>query len=180
GAVGYTLGGGIGWLSRKYGLSSDSVLWFDVVTAEGRLICASETENSDLFWALRGGGGSFGIVTGMQIKLYPVATLYAGNLFYPAEMAKEVFVRYREWIKNAPDELTSSISIFNYPPFPEVPEPVRGKSFVQVRGAYSGDVEEGKALLKYWLDWNEPAINMWGVLPFSMVELISNDPKDPA
>ncbi len=180
GAVGYTLGGGFGWLARKYGMSSDSVLWFDVVTADGQLIRASASEHSDLFWALRGGGGSFGIVVGMQIKLYPVATLHAGNLYYPAEMAKEVFLRYREWIKHAPDELTSSIALFNYPPFPQVPEPLRGKSFVQVRGAYAGAPEDGAALLKYWLDWQQPALNMWGTMPFSMVETISNDPKDPS
>src|SRR5690606_20235033 len=113
GAVGYTLGGGVGWLARKYGLSADSVNAFEVVTADGEILWASDHENSDLFWALRGGGGSFGVVTGMEIRLYPVTTVYGGNLYYPAEMAKEVMTRFREWIKTTPEELTSSVVLMN-------------------------------------------------------------------
>jgi FAD/FMN-containing dehydrogenase len=151
-AVGYTLGGGIGWLARKYGLSADSVHFFEMVTADGRLLRVSPTENSDLFWGLRGGGGSFGVITGMEVQLYPVTTIYGGNLFYPVEQAKAVYTRYREWIANAPEELTSSVLIMNFPPIPQVPELLRGQSFVIVRGAYAGRVEEGEALLKFWRD----------------------------
>ena len=87
GAIGYTLGGGMGWLARKYGLSIDSVNCFEVVTAEGRIVVASETQNSDLFWGLRGGGGNLGVITGMEVRLYPVTKFYGGNLYYPIEQA---------------------------------------------------------------------------------------------
>lgn len=179
GVVGYTLGGGLGWLARKYGLATDSVLCFEVVTAEGQVVRASQEENADLFWGLRGGGGSFGVVTGMEIRLYPVREFYGGNLYYSADNAKEVMQRYREWIRTAPDELTTSIVLMNYPPFPQVPEVLRGKSFVQVRGSYIGPVEEGEALLSYWRDWKAPVIDDFKKRPFSQVDKVSNDPVDP-
>ncbi len=179
GAVGYTLGGGIGWLARKYGLSSDSVNYFKVVTTDGQLLRASDTENSDLFWGLRGGGGSLGIVTGIEIKLYPVTTVYGGNLFYPIEQAQEVITRYREWLPSVPDELTSSFVLMNFPPIPDVPEFLRGQSFVIVRGCYSGPVEQGEGLLEYWRAWQVPLIDDFKTMPFGQVALISNDPVEP-
>lgn len=179
GVVGYTLGGGMGWLARKYGLSADSVNHFEVVTADGRLLNVSRDEHSDLFWGLRGGGGSFGVITGMEIRLYPVATIYGGNMFYPVEQAKAVYRFYREWIKTLPDEMTTSIITMNFPPFPEVPEPVRGKTFVMVRAAYVGDVREGEALLQPWFEQMPPLMNMMRAMPFSEVGTISNDPVDP-
>ncbi len=179
GAVGYTLGGGMGWLGRKYGLSADSVHAFEVVTMDGQLRRASAMENSDLFWGLRGGGGSLGIVTGMEIQLYPVTTVYGGNLFYPIDQAEAVFVRYREWVANAPDELTSSIVIMNFPPIPDVPEPMRGQSFVIVRGCYAGPVAEGEKLLQLWRAWQAPLIDDFKPMPFSSVATISAEPIDP-
>ncbi len=179
GAVGYTLGGGMGWLARKYGLSADSVNFFEVVTADGRCVRASARENADLFWGLRGGGGNFGVVTGMEIRLYPVSTVYGGNLFYPIGLAKEVYARYREWIADAPDELTSSVVLMNFPPVPALPEFLRGQSFVMVRGAYSGPVEQGEKLLNYWRAWQPPLVDDFKALPFSQVAAISNDPIDP-
>jgi len=179
GAVGYTLGGGMGWLARKFSLSADSVTRFEVVTVDGEIITASATQNSDLFWALRGGGGNFGIVTGMEIKLYPVTTLYGGNLFYPVESANEVFARFGEWTKNTPEELTSSVLLMNFPPIPDLPDFLRGKSFVMVRGAYCGPVEKGEALLDHWRKWQAPIIDDFKVMPFSQIATISNDPIDP-
>jgi FAD/FMN-containing dehydrogenase len=179
GAVGYTLGGGMGWLVRKHGLSADSVRYFDVVTADGQTLRASDTENADLFWGLRGGGGSLAIVTEMAIRLYPVMTVYGGNLYYPIELAPAVFRRYREWIASAPDELTSSIVIMNYPPIPEIPEFLSGKSFVQVRGCYCGPAEEGEALLGHWRGWEPPFIDDFKAMPFADVAAISSDPPDP-
>jgi FAD/FMN-containing dehydrogenase len=179
GVVGYTLGGGFGWLGRKYGLATDSVHYFELVTADGRLLRASETENSDLFWGLRGGGGGLGIITGMEIQLYPVTTVYGGNLFYPIEAAREVFRRYRDWIVTAPDELTSSVAITNFPPLPMGPEFLRGKSVVMVRGCYCGPIDQGEALLQSWRDWRAPMIDDWKRMPFSDVATISNDPVDP-
>ena len=179
GAVGYTLGGGMGWLARKHGLAADSVHYFEIVTADGQLRRASATENADLFWGLRGGGGSFGVITGMEIQLYPVTTVYAGNLIYPIDAAREVFAHYREWIASAPDELTSSIVIMNFPPIPAVPEFLRGQSVVMVRGCYAGDVQDGAELIQEWRDWKTPMADMFDVLPFSKAATISNDPPDP-
>ncbi len=179
GAIGYTLGGGLGWLARQYGLSADSVNCFEVVTAEGRIVEASETQNSDLFWGLRGGGGGFGVVTGMEIRLYPATEFYGGNLYYPIDQAWPVFTRYREWIASAPDELTSAIVIMNYPPLPFVPEPLRGKTFAQIRGATCGPIEQGEALLKFWRDWQTPLIDDFAARPFSDIARVSNDPVDP-
>jgi hypothetical protein len=179
GAIGYTLGGGMGWLARHYGLATDSVRFFEVVTAKGEILRASKAENSDLFWGMRGGGGSLGIVTGMELQLYPVTTVYGGNLFYPISQAKEVFTHYRDWIASAPDELTSSIVIMNYPPIPELPNFLRGQSFAMVRGCYSGPIEEGEALLRYWREWRAPIIDDFKAMPFGEVATISNDPVDP-
>ncbi|MCB8984094.1 MAG: FAD-binding oxidoreductase [Ardenticatenaceae bacterium] len=179
GVVGYTLGGGFGWLGRKYGLSADSVNYFEVVTVDGRLLRVSATENSDLFWGMRGGGGGLGIVTGMEIRLYPVTTVYGGNLFYPVDMAHEVMARFREWTAVAPDELTSSVLIMNFPPIPDMPEVIRGKSFVMVRGCYCGPADEGEALLRFWRDWRAPLLDDFKTMPFSAVATISNDPVDP-
>jgi FAD/FMN-containing dehydrogenase len=180
GVVGYTLGGGMGWLARKYGLSADSVIAIELVTAEGELIQASQEHNRDLFWGLRGGGGGFGVVTGMEIQLYPVTTVYGGNLVYPAELAREVITRYRDWIADAPDELTSSFAIMNFPPIPAVPEFLRGKSVIMVRGCYCGPVEQGEALLQSWRNWKAPLIDDFKANPFSQVAAISNDPEDPS
>ena len=105
GVVGYTLGGGMGWLARKYGLAADSVIAIELVTASGEIIQASQEQNRDLFWGLRGGGGSFGVVTGLEIRLYPVTTVYGGNLVYPPELAREVITRYRELSDEAIDIL---------------------------------------------------------------------------
>lgn len=179
GAVGYTLGGGFGWLGRKYGLSLDNVNTFEVVTAGGEVKVASATNNPDLFWGLRGGGGSLGIITGMEIKLVPLTTVYGGNLIYPLDLARDVFTHYREWIQSAPDELTSSILIMNYPPIAEIPDPLRGQSFVQVRGCYCGEVAQGDALLRFWREWHTPFVDDFKAIPFSDVATISNDPIDP-
>ncbi len=179
GAIGYTLGGGMGWLARKYGLSIDSVNCFEVVTADGEMVEASAAQNTDLFWALRGGGGGLGVVAGMEVRLYPVTEFYGGNLYYPIDRAPEVFARYREWIADAPDELTSAIVIMNYPPLPFFPEALRGQTIAQIRGAYCGPIEQGEALLKFWRDWQAPLIDDFAARPFSDIAKVSNDPVDP-
>ena len=179
GAVGYTLGGGLGWLARKYGLSTDHVLGFQVVTSDGRVLEVNREQNPDLFWAMRGGGGGFAIVTAMEIRLFPVKNVFGGALIYPGELSKEVFQRYSDWIKKTPIELTTSVRISNFPPVEMVPEFMRGKSFAMVCGCYCGPVLEGPALIKEWLDWGAHIDNSFRVMPFSEVASISNDPVDP-
>ena len=180
GAVGYTLGGGIGWLARKYGTAADSVRSFEVVTSAGHLVRASSEENAELFWALRGGGpGNLGVVTAMEIDLFPVATVYGGNMLYPAAAAGEVVERFAAWVADAPDELTSSVVLMNFPPFETVPEPLRGKSFTIVRGCWCGPVDEGVALLDGWREAMPPIVDQWAEMPFSAVATISNDPTGP-
>ena len=180
GAIGYTLGGGMGWLGRRFGLGSDSVVHFDLVTPDGGELRASDTENPEVFWALKGGGGgSLGVVTGMRIRLFGVTTVYAGNLLYPAEQAGEIIRRFREWAPGTPEELTSSVAMINFPPIEDVPEPLRGKSFTIVRGCWSGDLQAGEEVMRHWREWQSPIMDMFGPLPFAMADMISQDPKDP-
>lgn len=179
GVVGYTLGGGIGWLGRRYGLAGDSVRWVDVVTADGVLRHASATENSDLFWGLRGGAGNFGVVTALGFDLYPVATLYGGNLIYPPEVTNDALRFFRDWIKTVPDEMTSSIAFMKYPSWPQLPEAIRGKRQVIIHSAYTGDPAKGAALMQQWIDWCAPAASTLREMPFSEIATISNDPTTP-
>ena len=179
GAVGYTLGGGMGWLVRKYGLASDDVRSFEVVTADGRVQTANADENSDLFWALRGGKGGFAVVTGMEIALHPLEMVYGGNLIYPAAQAPELLRRFRDWIATTPEELTTSIALMNLPPIEDIPEPLRGQSVVMVRGCFCGPLEEGEAHFAKWRAETEPLMDMVGPLPFGQVAMISMDPEGP-
>ncbi|MCU1361481.1 MAG: mcrA 1, partial [Ilumatobacteraceae bacterium] len=180
GAVGYTLGGGMGWLARRYGLGSDSVRSFQLVTPDGELVNASSDEHAELFWALKGGGaGTLGVVTSMEIDLYPVGAVYAGNLLYPVEMAAEVVARWRDWVVGMDERMTSSVVIMNFPPMDVVPEPIRGQSFVIVRGCWCGDLADGEAMINGWRSWRAPALDMFGPMPFAMADTISNDPVDP-
>lgn len=180
GAVAYTLGGGYGWLGRRFGLAADHVRSFEVALASGDLVDVSPTERPELFWALRGGGaGAFGVVTEMTIDLVAITQIYGGNLVYPASMAGPVMRRWREWIDDVPDELTSSVLVMNYPPFPEIPEPLRGGSFVMVRGAWSGDAEDGERLLDHWRAWRPPLLDDWRWRPVSEIDDVSQDPVDP-
>jgi FAD/FMN-containing dehydrogenase len=179
GVVGYTLGGGFGWLGRLYGLAADSVRSIDVVTPDAVLRHTSPTKNSELFWALLGGGGNFGVVTALEFALYPVAKLYGGMLTYPGAVAADALRFYREWVKNAPDELTTHFVIFKYPDMPQLPDAVRGKTLVLVRAAYSGNAAEGEKLMQPWLQWQTPLANSFREMPFAEVATISNDPVDP-
>ena len=133
GVAGYTLGGGISWLSRGYGLSANNVQAIDVVTADGRLMRADAYHNQDLFWALRGGGGSFGVVTAIELRLFPLTEVIAGLLWWPADAASEVLQAWRELTQSdPPDEFTSSARLARFPAVPDIPAQLRGKSFVIV------------------------------------------------
>lgn len=180
GVIGYTLGGGIGWLARRYGLAVDSVRSLDIVTPDGVLRHVSATENSDLFFGVCGGGGNFGVVTAMSFDLYSISKLYGGFLTYPAEKAGDALRFYRDWTQDVPEELTSSITVMKYPPLPQLPEAMRGKVEVILRAAYCGDDSaQGQQLIQRWLDWQTPNQNTFREMPFAEVATISNDPVDP-
>jgi hypothetical protein len=180
GVVGLTLGGGVGWLSRKYGAACDAVRSFGVVTPDGSPVHASGSENEELFRSLRGGGGGvLGVVTAMEIDLVPVTTVYAGSLLYPASAAVEVAEHYAQWVGQAPDDLTSSLVFMNFPPLPQVPEPLRGQSFTIVRGCWSGDLAEGRRFVDNFRSGMPPAMDGWAEMSFADSATIGNDPVDP-
>ena len=147
GVTGYTLGGGAGWLSRLHGYAADSVVRAELVTAEGELINVSATEHADLFWALRGGSGNFGVVTALEFRLFPVAGVYAGMAMFDAERAADVMSVYREWALDEPDESNTAVMLAQLPPAPQLPEPVRGKRVLALRAFYVGTADEAERLL---------------------------------
>ena len=178
--VGYTMGGGFGWLGRKYGFNADSVREADVVSADGEPLRVSAYEHPDLFWGLKGGSGNFGVVTSLEFALYSLTTVYGGNLFYPVERAPEVLELYSRWAETLPDEMATAVAFMNFPPLPMIPEPLRGGSFVSVRGCYCGDPPEaGEELLGPWREFGEPEVDTFGVMPYRQMDMISMDPVDP-
>jgi hypothetical protein len=178
GVVGYTLGGGLGWLSRRYGLAANSVVAVELVTAGGRRIRADRDTEPDLFWAVRGGGGSFGVVTAIEFALYPVADVYAGTIFFPFERAAEILQAWRAWVDSTPDELTSIGRLLQFPPAPQVPEPVRGKSFVVVEAAFSGSEEDGARLVQPLRELG-PVLDTFATIPVEELRFLHMDPPGP-
>jgi FAD/FMN-containing dehydrogenase len=178
GVVGYSLGGGISWLARKYGLSANSVTAAEVVTADGRLVRADAENEPDLFWALRGGGGNFGAVTALEIQLYPIREVYAGVLFFPIERAREVLNAWREWIRDVPEEMTSVGRLLQLPPLAEIPEPLRGNSFVVVETIFVGDEAEGRELVAPLRELG-PAIETVATVPMPALSHLHMDPEYP-
>ena len=179
GVVGYSLGGGMGWMARRYGLSANSVLAVELVTADGRLVRADRDNEPDLFWALRGGGGNFGIVTALELALYPHSEVYAGVLFWPMERATEVLHAWREWIETVPEEVTSVGRLLRFPPLPDLPEALRGKSFVVVEAAYIGTEAEGAELIRPLRELG-PAMDTVAMMPVQRLSEVHMDPPGPA
>jgi FAD/FMN-containing dehydrogenase len=147
GVTGYTLGGGVATLSRLYGFAADSVRRFEVVTAEGELVTASASEHPDLFWALRGGSGNFGVVTSLEFELFPVASMYAGMAMFDPARAAETMSVYRDWALDEPDESSTALVVAQMPPLPDLPEPVRGRRVLMLRAFYVGTAEEAQRVL---------------------------------
>ncbi len=180
GVVGYTVGGGFGWLGRRHGLAVDRVRSATIVLADGTVVVATAETQPDLFWALLGaGGGSLGIVVELTFELVKVRDVYAGNLLYPADAAADVFAFWRTWIDGLPPELTSSFLLMCFPPLDAVPAPLRGQTFAIVRGCHCGELRDGAALVDAWRTWRPPAMDLWGPMPFSEMATISQDPVDP-
>jgi hypothetical protein len=175
------LGGGFGYLGRKYGLNSAGVVAADIVTADGKLTRATADENAELFWGLKGSAGNLGIVTSLEFKLYPLTTVYGGAVFYPVEMAQEALTLYTNWSANMPDEITAAFAFANFPPLPALPESLRGKSFVIMRGCYCGeDPQRGEELFKpVRQELGKPVMDTFKIMEVDEMGTISNDPVDP-
>lgn len=178
GVVGYTLGGGFSWLAREHGLATSHVTAVDMVTGDGLVHRADATTEPDLFWSVRGGGGTTGIVTAIEFDTLPLTEIYAGALLFPLDRAAEVFAAYAAWTVNLDESATTCIRLLRLPPLPDVPEFLRGQSFVTIDGAIDlppGDAEQLLAPLRSL----GPVIDMFAVMPASALDQIHMDPPAP-
>ena len=169
GIAGLTLGGGIGYLSRGHGLSLDNLISADVVTAEGKMLVVSADENADLFWAIRGGGGNFGVCTSLKYKLQPVQNVYWGPMFYEIDEAETIFKFYRDYIKDAPRQMGAFPAFQIAPPLPFIPEDRHGDMFVAIVGCWAGDPAEGERQFKAFHDVAEVKAEMVGPVPYPAI-----------
>src|ERR1700761_4706016 len=173
GVAGFTLGGGIGWTMRKFGLACDNLIAADVVTADGRLVHSSETENADLLWGLRGGGGNFGIVTEFEFELHRLGPIvYAGPIFYPAQDAPDLLRAFRDWAGDAPDEITGLVNLTTAPPLPVIPEEWHGKKVAAFIATSTGPVDDGDALVRAIRGVAEPIVDLLGPMPYQMIQTL--------
>jgi hypothetical protein len=178
GVAGYTLGGGFSWMIRKYGLACNSIVAVEAVTADGRLVRASQASEPDLFWAVRGGGGNFCAVTAIELSLVPVSEIYAGCLFWPIERATEILSAWREWIETVPDECHSIGRMLQLPDVEFLPDHLRARSFVLVEPAFVGTEADGAALVQPLRDL-EPELDTVAMMPTSDLSLVNMDPDFP-
>jgi len=179
GVGGLTLGGGIGHLTRNYGLTIDNILSVDMVLANGKFVIASAKENSDLFWAIRGGGGNFGVVTSFLFKAHPVHTQYAGPMLYELSETVEVMKWYRKFITKAPKELNGFFAFLVVPPGPPFPEHLHHKKMCGIVWAYSGNVKKGPSVFKPIRKFKAPALDLVGPIPNPVLNSMF-DPLYPA
>jgi hypothetical protein len=167
GLAGLTLGGGIGWQHRKYGLSIDNLLSVDLVTADGELVKANERENADLFWGVRGGGGNFGIVTSFEFRMSPIGPqVLAGPIFWRMAEAPDVLRFYRDWIADCPDELMTIVAQRKAPPLPSVPADMVGERVVAIAVCYTGPIEDGEQVVKPLKAFGSPILDLCQPKPF--------------
>jgi FAD/FMN-containing dehydrogenase len=179
GAVGYTLGGGMGPLGRRYGFSADRVRSVEIVTGDGKLRTVTADDDTGLFWGVRGGKGNLGVVTAIEIDLVPVARLYGGAIFYPGDAASPVLHAWRDWVQTVPEEMTSSVALLRLPDVEAVPPPMRGKLSVHVRIAYLGSAEDGERLVAPLRAAAIPLVDFVRDMPFTETDSIHMDPVEP-
>jgi hypothetical protein len=176
GIAGLTLGGGIGWLARKHGLSSDNLLSADVVTAEGQLVVASAKQHPDLFWAIRGGGGNFGVVASFEYRLHPIGpTVVGGMVLYPIERAKEVLRFYRMYIRTAPDAVSVFPAFITVPPIPVVPAALHGTAAIALTACYAGDLTVAERVIQPLRRFGPPSVDLLGPMPYSALQSLFDD-----
>jgi FAD/FMN-containing dehydrogenase len=178
GVVGYCVGGGVGWLGRRYGLCCERVLSFDVVTADGRLVRADRHSEPDLYWALRGGGGSHAAVVGLELELIPLPAVTAGMMVFGGERAPEVLQAWRGFTASAPETVATSARMLQVPDVPTIPEPLRGRSVVAIDGAVIGDPEAASVVLAPLRELG-PEIDSFADVPPAALSHIHMDPEDP-
>jgi FAD/FMN-containing dehydrogenase len=178
GVAGYSLGGGVGWLARKYGLACNSLTAVELVTADSEQVRTDAEHEPELFWALRGGGGNFGAVTALEFALYPVESVHAGWLIWPWEQSERVLHRWAEWVETVPDEVTSVGRILQLPPLPIIPEPIRGRQIVVIEAAYLGDQADAAELLRPLRELAPEIDTFATVSPAGLVRLHA-DPEGP-
>jgi FAD/FMN-containing dehydrogenase len=174
GVSGLTLGGGLGWLVRKHGLALDNLLSADVVLADGRLVTASLDENEDLFWAIRGGGGNFGVVTSFVFQAHPVGTVLAGIVLHPAATAADAIRRWRDLEVGTPDESTQGALLFHFPDDPSAPEPLRGAPVVGLGGVYAGPPENGEKLLRPLREHESRLVDTFQPMPYNAAQRMAD------
>jgi FAD/FMN-containing dehydrogenase len=167
GIGGLTLGGGIGYLARGYGLSADNLLSAEVVTADGNIVTASETENPDLFWALRGGGGNFGVVTEFTYRLHPVSEIYGGPMFFELSDGPALLAYFNEFIKTAPREYGGFPAFQIAPPLPFVPEDRAGEPFIALVSCWTGSTRDGEKIIQGFRDVAQPVAEHVGPMPYA-------------
>ena len=179
GVTGYTLGGGLGWLGRKHGFACNHVWAFEVVTADGKLRQVDSKTNPDLFWALRGGGGGYAIVTALHLDLLEISEVYAGVMIFPAELGAAAVRTWRDWTEKVPDEVTSNLRFLRPPPMPAVPEPLRGKALIVIGISYIGSESDGEKLIKPLRKIGDRIMDTVAMIPTNGLSRISMDPEDP-
>lgn len=179
GVAGYTLSGGLGWLARSRGFACNSVRGMEAVTADGEIRRVDADTDPDLFWALRGGGGTHAVVTSFDHGLVEMREAFAGSLMWPIERAREISQAWREWVAGAPDELSATQKLVRFPPFPQVPDPLRGRALVAITFVYAGDAAEGEDLLAPIRALGEPYLEHVDTVPAPALGSLAGDPEDP-
>lgn len=180
GVVGYLLGGGLSWLARAKGLGANHVLAIEVVTADGRLVRCDAENEPELFWALRGGAGNFGVVTAIELALFEIGEVYAGMTIWPASDARAVLEAWTAWCATAPDSVTTAFRLLRLPPLPEIPEPLRDTPLVVLDGAVlDGDAVRAREVLAPVLGAGSPMMDTWATMPPSGLVQIHMDPPEP-
>jgi FAD/FMN-containing dehydrogenase len=179
GVVGFTLGGGLSWLGRRFGFACNSVHAIELVTADGGQRRVGADAEPELFWALRGGGGNFGVVTAIEVDLHPVAEVYAGSVILPAVDSGEVLQRYREWTATVPDEVTSIGRFLHLPPLDEIPEPLRDRPLITLGACFAGGEDEGADLIAPLRQLGEPVMDTFATMPASQLVTVHMDPEQP-
>jgi FAD/FMN-containing dehydrogenase len=175
--TGYTLGGGLSWLGRRYGWACNRVSAIELVTADGEARSVDAATDSDLFWALRGGGGGYAVVTALHVELLPVSEVYAGALVFPPELAADGIRAYRDWTANAPEEIGSLLRMLNLPPIPDIPEPLRGNKWLAICAACIGSKEEGEKAIAPLREIGEPVLDTFAQIPAVGMARIAMDPE---